>query len=62
MTGHDVTTIEDLSDLADRLSLPPGWSYESRIPTSAVVVDTSGRDAMVTQDDPGNSYSLQFDP
>jgi len=53
-------TLADLPGLASRLSLPPGWRYEARTPTEPLVVDTTGRDASVTQDDYANSYSLQF--
>lgn len=49
----------DLPGLASRLSLPPGWRYEARTPTSTLRVDTTGQDASVTQDDLKNSYSLQ---
>lgn len=54
-------TLADLPGLASRLSLPPGWRYEARTPTAPLVVDTTCRDASVTQDDVANSYSLQFD-
>ena len=50
----------DLPDLGARLNLPEGWRYETRTITSPLVVDTTGRDAHVTQDDLTNSYSLQF--
>jgi hypothetical protein len=52
-------TLCDLSGLAQRLSPPPGWGFETSTPASPVVVDTTGRDASVIQDDLGNSYSLQ---
>jgi hypothetical protein len=58
-TVDPALTLADLPTLASRLSLPPGWAYQARVPTSTVVVDTSGHDATVTQDDFGNSYSLQ---
>lgn len=48
-----------LPALADRLSLPPGWSYAARTPDTPVRVDTTSRTAQVTQDDLANSYSLQ---
>lgn len=51
--------LSDLPGLADRLSLPDGWSYQARTPTSPLVVDTATEDACVTQDDLANSYSLQ---
>lgn len=52
-------SLADLPGLASRLALPRGWSYEASTPTSAVVVDTTERDASVTQDDLANSYSLR---
>jgi hypothetical protein len=51
--------LSDLPGLAARLSLPAGWSYQARTPTSPLCVDTTGHDACVTQDDLANSYSLQ---
>lgn len=51
-------TLSDLPGLAARLSLPDGWSYRARTPTSPLVVDTATEDACVTQDDLANSYSL----
>ena len=50
--------LDDLAGLADRLSLPSGWRYETRVPSSAIVVDTTTRPASVLQDDLANSYSL----
>lgn len=51
-------TLTDLPGLAARLSLPEGWSYQARTPTSPLVIDTAHDDACVTQDDLANSYSL----
>ena len=51
----------DLPGLAGRLNLPDGWSYESRVLTETLRVDTRTRRAHVTQDDLTNSYSLEFD-
>jgi hypothetical protein len=51
--------LADLPALASRLSLPSGWRYESRTPTTPLRVDTTTHDASVTQDDLANSYSLQ---
>lgn len=48
----------DLSDLAARLSLPAGWGFHSCVPDVPVVVDTTGAEAIVTQDDLANTYSL----
>ena len=48
----------DLASLADRLSLPAGWTYESVELTSDLVVGASAQPAQVLQDDLSNSYSL----
>ena len=53
-------TLDDLAGLASRLTLPPGWRYETRTLTEPLTVDTTQRQAHVTQDDLTNSYSLQF--
>lgn len=53
-------TLDDLPGLASRLTLPEGWSYETRMLTSPLVVDTTARDAHVLQDELTNSYTLQF--
>ena len=55
-------SLADLPGLASRLSLPAGWRYEARTPSSTLRVDTTNQDAGVTQDDLANSYSLQTDP
>lgn len=52
--------LTDLAGLGGRMSLPPGWRYEVRTLTTPLMVDTTGREASVTQDDCANSYSLQF--
>jgi hypothetical protein len=51
--------LADLPRLASRLSLPAGWRYEPRTPSTPLRVDTTNTDACVTQDDLANSYSLQ---
>lgn len=51
-------SLADLPGLATRLTPPPGWRYETRIPESDIVIDTVGQDACVTQDDLANTYSL----
>jgi len=48
----------DLPKLADRLKLPEGWSFQTRVLTENLRVDTTSRAAQVTQDDLTNSYSL----
>lgn len=49
---------EDLAGLAGRLNLAPGWSYQPRVLTSPLRVDTTAQAARVLQDDLTNSYSL----
>jgi hypothetical protein len=53
--------LTDLPTLAGRLSLPAGWRYEPRTPSTSLRVDTTNTEACVTQDDLANSYSLQSD-
>jgi hypothetical protein len=53
-------SLDDLPELASRLTLPEGWRYETRTLTEPLSVDTTIRDAHVTQDDLANSYSLEF--
>jgi hypothetical protein len=53
-------TLDDLPGLASRLNPPPGWRYETRTLTEPLTVDTTQRQAHVTQDELTNSYSLQF--
>jgi hypothetical protein len=52
--------LTNLASLATRLDLPEGWRYETRTLTERLSVDTTTRDAHVTQDNLGNSYSLEF--
>ena len=61
-TVDKTLTLGDLAGLAGRLSLPAGWRYEARTPAEPLRVDTTARDACVTQDDLANSYSLQVAP
>ena len=49
----------DLPGLADRLHLPAGWTYQSRVLTSDLRVDTRSRAAQVLPDNLTNSYSLE---
>jgi hypothetical protein len=60
-TVDPTLSLADLPGLANRLSLPAGWRYQPRTPTSTLRVDTTNSDANVTQDDLANSYSLQED-
>lgn len=60
-TVDPALSMTDLASLADRLSLPEGWRYETRVLDAPLRVDTTTRSAKVLQDDLGNSYSLQAD-
>ena len=53
-------SVASLPNLATRLTLPTGWRYETRTLTEPLSVDTTTRDAHVTQDNFANSYSLEF--
>ncbi len=52
---------EDLAGLGERLNLPDGWTYQSRVLDSPLRIDTTNRAAQVLQDDLTNSYSLVTD-
>ena len=57
--GVDATLNEsNLAGLADRLDLPEGWSFRTRILAEELVVDTSATIATVIQDELENSYTL----
>ncbi len=57
--GVDPTiTPESLETLGERLALPTGWSYRSRLLTEELVVDTTQTVATVLQDELENSYTL----
>ena len=57
--GVDPTiTEESLDTLGDRLALPPGWTYRSRLLDEELVVDTTETIATVLQDEFENSYTL----
>ena len=47
-----------LTTLGERLDLPKGWSYETRVLDNELVVDTTTRVATVVQDELQNTYSL----
>jgi len=51
----------ELPGLASRLDLPAGWTYQPRVLTSELRVDTRARAAQVLQDNLANSYSLVTD-
>ncbi len=57
--GVDPTLREaSLAGLGHRLTMPPGWSYRSRILEEELVVDTTETIATVLQDEFENSYTL----
>ena len=57
--GVDPTlTQESLPALGERLALPEGWSYRTRILTDELVVDTTATIATVLQDELENTYTL----
>jgi hypothetical protein len=49
-----------LMDLGNRLELPEGWVYRTRILGEELVVDTSDHVATVLQDELENTYTLPF--
>jgi hypothetical protein len=57
--GVDPTISEEmLPGLGDRLALPEGWTYRTRILEEELVVDTSATIATVLQDELENTYTL----
>jgi len=57
--GVDPTLTEaDLDTLGERLALPEGWTYRTRILDEELVVDTSATIATVLQDELENTYTL----
>lgn len=56
--GVDPTlTADDLSGLGDRLALPEGWTYRTRVLDEELIVDTSATVATVLQDELENTYT-----
>jgi hypothetical protein len=53
-------TEESLANLCERLALPEGWSYRSRVLGSELVIDTSATLATVVQDEFENTYTLPY--
>ena len=51
---------ESLDALGERLSMPPGWAYRSRVLEQDLIVDTTGAPATVLQDEFENSYTLPY--
>ena len=53
-------TEESLANLGERLALPEGWSYRTRVLDSELVIDTSATLATVVQDEFENTYTLPY--
>ena len=53
-------TEESLANLGERLALPEGWSYRTRVLDAELVVDTSATLATVVQDEFENTYPLPY--
>ena len=53
-------TEESLATLGERLALPEGWSYRTRVLDAELVVDTSASLATVVQDEFENTYTLPY--
>ena len=53
-------TEESLATLGDRLALPEGWLYRTRVLETELVVDTSATLATVVQDEFENTYTLPY--
>jgi hypothetical protein len=59
--GVDPTmSVESLDTLGERLSMPEGWSYRSRVLTEDLIIDTTSTIATVLQDEFENSYTLPY--
>jgi len=57
--GVDPTLTEaQLAGLGERLALPEGWSYRTRLLDEELVVDTTDTIATVVQDELENTYTL----
>ena len=57
--GVDPTMSEpSLASLGDRLAMPKGWTYRSRVLAEELIVDTTETIATVLQDELENSYTL----
>ena len=53
-------TEQSLETLGDRLALPAGWTYKSRMLDSELLIDTSATLATVVQDEFENTYTLPY--
>jgi len=51
---------ESLLTLGERLELPDGWSYRTRVLEEELIVDTTATIATVLQDEFENSYTLPY--
>jgi hypothetical protein len=51
---------ENLATLGERLSMPQGWKFRTRILEEELVVDTTASVATVIQDEFENSYTLPY--
>lgn len=51
-------TQENLPELGDRLALPDGWTFRTRILDEELIVDTTATIATVLQDELENTYTL----
>jgi hypothetical protein len=59
--GVDPTmSVESLDTLGERLAMPEGWSYRSRVLTEDLIIDTTTNLATVLQDEFENSYTLPY--
>lgn len=59
--GVDPTmSVESLDTLGERLAMPEGWSYRSRVLTEDLIIDTTTSVATVLQDEFENSYTLPY--
>lgn len=59
--GVDPTLTEaDLPALGDRLQLPDGWSFRTRVLEEELVIDTTATVATVLQDELENTYTLPY--
>jgi hypothetical protein len=59
--GVDPTIpLESLPALGEKLSMPEGWTYRTRVLDEELVVDTSDHLATVLQDELENSYTLPY--
>jgi hypothetical protein len=48
----------NLAELANRLALPAGWSFRTRVLDDELVIDTTDHPATVVQDEFENTYTL----